>query len=126
MTGDLLRVLLSPSSFNFSFFPLSFCSFLLLTATYIYIVREARSKKGWGKIVAKRPLEMIVQITSKRKVPEIITFKYGETNENSDSGPNIIATDCLIFQKPYEVTRLVKQQVIKVLDGVASDSAERT
>lgn len=76
--------------------------------------------------MAKRPLEMIVQITSKRRVPEIITFKYGETNENSGSGPNIIATDCLIFQKPYEVTRLVKQQVIKVLDGAASDSTEKS
>ena len=96
-------------------------SFLLLTATHIYILREAR-KKGWGQVVAKRPLEMIVRITSKKKVPEIITFKYGETNENSDSGPNIIATDCLVFEKPYEVTRLVKQQVIKVLDGAASDS----
>lgn len=73
--------------------------------------------------MAKRPLEMIVQITSKRKVPEIITFKYGETNENSESGPNIIATDCLAFQKPYEVTRLVKQQVINVLDGLAGGLA---
>ena len=99
-------------------------SFLLLTQTHIYIVRESRSKKGCGTIVAKRPLEMIVQITSKRKLPDIITFKYGETNEASDSGPNIIATDCLVFQKPYEVTRLVKQQVIKVLDGLTTDSTE--
>lgn len=91
----------------------------------MYILREARSKKGWGKIVAKRPLEMIVQITSKKKVPEIITFKYGETNENTDFGPNIIATDCLVFQKPYEVTRLVKQQVIKVLDGLLAENPEK-
>lgn len=68
---------------------------------------------------------MIVQITSKRKVPEVITFKYGETNETSpDSGPNIIATDSLYFQKPYNVTRLVKQQVIKVLDGNVSGQTD--
>jgi hypothetical protein len=87
------------------------------------MLREG-NKKGWGKIVAKRPLEMIVQITSKKKIPEVITFKYGETNETSDTGPNIIATDCLVFKTPYEVTRRVKQQVIKVLDGVAIDEKQ--
>jgi len=78
------------------------------------------TRKGYGKVVAKRPLEMIVHITSKRRVPEIITFKYGETNEASSSGPNIIATDTIFFLKPYEATRLVKQQVIKVLDANTS------
>ena len=96
-----------------------FCeySFLVLTPAHIFILRESTSRKGYGRVVAKRPLEMIVQITSKRKIPEVITFKYGETNESSSSGPNIIATDSLYFQKPYDVTRLVKQQVIKVLDA---------
>ena len=94
-----------------------------MTHTHIFILRESSSRKGYGKVVAKRPLEMIVQITSKRKIPEIITFKYGETNESSSSGPNIIATDSLYFQKPYDVTRLVKQQVIKVLDANLTGSS---
>jgi hypothetical protein len=95
-----------------------------LNPTHIFILRESTSRKGYGRVVAKRPLEMIVQITSKRKIPEVITFKYGETNESSSSGPNIIATDSLYFQKPYDVTRLVKQQVIKVLDANLTSSPD--
>lgn len=93
----------------------AFDSWFLLTESNIYILKELKSRKGYARIVAKRPLEMIVQITSKKKIPNLITFKYGETSE-SGTGPNIIATDCLLFSKPYEVTRIVKSQVIKVLD----------
>lgn len=94
---------------------MAFDSWFILTESNIFILKELKSRKGYARIVAKRPLEMIVQITSKKKIPNLITFKYGETSESS-TGPNIIATDCLLFSKPYEVTRIVKSQVIKVLD----------
>lgn len=97
-------------------------SWFILTESNIFILKELKSHKGFARVVAKRPLDMIVQITSKKKIPNLITFKYGETCDPSPSpaaslGPNIIATDCLLFTKPYEVTRLVKAQVIKVLDN---------
>lgn len=96
---------------------MAFDSWFILTETNIFILKELKSRKGFARVVAKRPLDMIVQITSKKKIPNLITFKYGETSDPSTSpAPNIIATDCLLFTKPYEVTRLVKAQVIKVLD----------
>lgn len=100
-----------------------FDSFFILTEGYIYILRESKSRRGWGKVVAKRPLDMILQITSKRRLPDVITFKYGEQRDPSDGGPNIIATDCLLFCESYKVTRLVKQQVIKVIDAATNESA---
>ena len=101
---------------------MTFDSWFILTESNIFILKELKSRKGFARVVAKRPLDMIVQITSKKKIPNLITFKYGETSDPSASpagttGPNIIATDCLLFTKPYEVTRLVKAQVIKVLDN---------
>ncbi|RWS27081.1 TBC1 domain family member 23-like protein [Leptotrombidium deliense] len=91
-------------------------SYLILTKSHLFILREIPHNKGFAKIMKKRPLEMVVQITSKRKCPNLITFKYGQSNEGEE-GPSIMATDLLLIPKPYEVTRLVKQQVIRVLDG---------
>lgn len=98
----------------------AFDSWFILTESNIFILKEIKSRKGFARVVAKRPLDMIVQITSKKKIPNLITFKYGETSDSNSlaasTGPNIIATDCLLFNKPYDVTRLVKAQVIKILD----------
>ncbi|RWS06238.1 TBC1 domain family member 23-like protein [Dinothrombium tinctorium] len=91
-------------------------SYLILTKTHLLILREIPHNKGFAKLMKKRPLELVVQITSKRKCPNLITFKYGQSNEGEE-GPSIMATDLLLIPKPYDVTRLVKQQVIKVLDG---------
>lgn len=57
---------------------------------------------------------MIVQITSKRKWPEIITFKYGHTGQNNESV--LVAKDSLLLVEPFEVIRLIKQQVVNLLD----------
>ncbi|XP_015791431.1 TBC1 domain family member 23 [Tetranychus urticae] len=92
-------------------------SYLILTETHLYIVRAIPQNKGFGKIVAKRPLEMIVQITSRRRLPNLITIKYGQANDESNSEPTIMALDKLNIPEPYPVTRLLKQQVIKVLNG---------
>ena len=86
---------------------------MALTETNLYIIKESKNKKDFGDISVKRPLEMIVQITSKRKHPEIITFKYGHAGQDSES---IIARDSIYLQNPFDVTRLIKQQVVKILD----------
>lgn len=58
---------------------------------------------------------MIVQITSKRRIPNLITIKYGQANRENDSASITMACDRLNIPEPFPVTRLVKQQVIKVL-----------
>jgi TBC1 domain family member 23 (HCV non-structural protein 4A- transactivated protein 1). len=88
---------------------------MILNKTHLFVLREIPHNKGYAKVISKRPLEMIVQITSKRKIPNLITIKYGQTNPGSESGPQIVALDRLKFPEPYHVTRLVKQQVIKAL-----------
>ena len=65
---------------------------------------------------------MIVQITSRRRLPNLITIKYGQANDES-SEPTIMARDRLNIPEPYPVTRLVKQQVIKVLHGEVENHA---
>jgi TBC1 domain family member 23 len=57
----------------------SFASFshLIVTQSHIYVLRDIQGKKGFANIAVRRPVSSIVRITSKKKHPELITFKYG-------------------------------------------------
>lgn len=52
---------------------------LLVTATHLYVLREMPHKRGMAWIQGRRALGSIVKITSKKKHPEVITFKYVRT-----------------------------------------------
>ena len=109
--------------FHFIYICLSICgnSYLGLSNSHLFVLREVSPNKSLARIVAKRPLEMIVQITSKRRCPDLITFKYGHNNEGTE--PTVVAKDHLLIPKPYDVTRLIKQQVIRILDGETSSGS---
>lgn len=55
-------------------------SHLLITATHMYCLREIASRKGFAYIQSRQPLNSVVKITSKKKHPELITFKFGTNN----------------------------------------------
>lgn len=55
-------------------------SHLLITATHMYCLREIASRKGFAYIQSRQALNSVVKITSKKKHPELITFKFGTNN----------------------------------------------
>uniref|UniRef100_A0A671T1Q4 TBC1 domain family member 23 n=1 Tax=Sinocyclocheilus anshuiensis TaxID=1608454 RepID=A0A671T1Q4_9TELE len=57
-----------------------FPSHLLITATHMYCLREIAARKGFAYIQSRQPLNSVVKITSKKKHPELITFKFGNNN----------------------------------------------
>ncbi|CAH1795914.1 unnamed protein product [Owenia fusiformis] len=92
-------------------------SHLLVTKTHMFILREIPNKKGMAWIKARRALGSIVKITSKKRHPELITFKYG-TNE--DDGLHITSIDRFLIRKAGEATKVIKTQIMKVLDALES------
>lgn len=108
--------------------------YIALSDTYMWILREIPHNKGFASIAAKRPLDTIVQIVSKRRQPEMIIFRYGKSSssvqsskgdeeqpgDNKSSAPegstNIIASDHLHISQPFDVIRLIKQQIIRIID----------
>ena len=48
-----------------------------MTPTQLLVLREVADKPGWARLAARRSLTTVVTITSKKKRPELITFKYG-------------------------------------------------
>lgn len=128
--------------------------YLALTKTHLWILREIPHNKGFGSIVAKRPLDMIVQITSKRRQPDLIIFRYGDANhqqqqqqlqqrapdaqkdESSKSQvasggsqknlPSIVASDHLHIPQAFEVIRLIKREIVRIMDESSRGQREET
>uniref|UniRef100_A0A8C6P8U4 TBC1 domain family member 23 n=1 Tax=Nothobranchius furzeri TaxID=105023 RepID=A0A8C6P8U4_NOTFU len=94
-----------------------FPSHLLITATHMYCLREIASRKGFAYIQSRQALSSVVKITSKKKHPELITFKFGS---NNSAGVEISAVERYLIPNAGDATKVIKQQIMKVLDALES------
>ncbi|XP_076871203.1 TBC1 domain family member 23 isoform X2 [Brachyhypopomus gauderio] len=92
-----------------------FPSHLLITATHMYCLREIASRKGFAYIQSRQALSSVVKITSKKKHPELITFKFGNNNA---AGVEIVAVERYLIPNAGDATKAIKQQIMKVLDAL--------
>uniref|UniRef100_A0A7N8X596 TBC1 domain family member 23 n=1 Tax=Mastacembelus armatus TaxID=205130 RepID=A0A7N8X596_9TELE len=94
-----------------------FPSHLLITATHMYCLREIASRKGFAYIQSRQALNSVVKITSKKKHPELITFKFGS---NNSAGVEVSAVERYLIPNAGDATKVIKQQIMKVLDALES------
>ncbi|XP_051569142.1 TBC1 domain family member 23 isoform X2 [Myxocyprinus asiaticus] len=94
-----------------------FPSHLLITATHMYCLRELAARKGFACIQSRQALNSVVKITSKKKHPELITFKFGNNNA---TGVEILAVERYLIPNAGDATKAIKQQIMKVLDAMES------
>ncbi|XP_075901597.1 TBC1 domain family member 23 isoform X1 [Nelusetta ayraudi] len=94
-----------------------FPSHLLITATHMYCLREISSRRGFAYIQSRQALNSVVKITSKKKHPELITFKFGT---NNSAGVEISAVERYLIPNAGDATKVIKQQIMKVLDALES------
>jgi len=94
---------------------------LLVTSEYMYClveVRGRRSKRGakqtWVKLKQERLLYTVAKITSRRSLPERISFKFGDVAQIGESDDvKIVATDRYIIPNAGDATRLIKQLIVQ-------------
>ncbi|XP_026050045.1 TBC1 domain family member 23 isoform X1 [Maylandia zebra] len=94
-----------------------FPSHLLITATHMYCLREIATRKGFAYIQSRQALNSVVKITSKKKHPELITFKFGT---NNSAGVEISVVERYLIPNAGDATKVIKQQIMKVLDALES------
>ena len=63
--------------------------------------------------MARRALGDVVRITSKKRCPELITFRYGKY---SGEDTQIYAVDRLYLPEASQATKLVKRLIMDVLE----------
>lgn len=71
-------------------------SHLLVTDTCLYVLRDIPKQKGMTMVISRRPLKNIVKISCNKKLPELITFKYG-THE--DEGMLVTDAEKFVIEK---------------------------
>lgn len=81
----------------------------------MYVLREAKDRKNFSYIMARRPLREVVRITSKKRCTELITFRYGRVNKNNET--IVYAIDRLYLPEAPEATKLIKQQIVTCIEG---------
>lgn len=127
--------------------PTRYPGWIGLSQTYLWILREIPHNKGFASVAAKRPLNMIVQITSKRRQPDCIIFRYGHAQKPPGVGspsqapqsepaekagsqqtknlPTVIASDNVQIPQPFDMLRLIKNEIIRIMDETAKAAARQ-
>lgn len=81
-------------------------------------MQDCDDDPNWGWIIQKRQLELVTKITSKKKVPELLTFRYA-TPGNSDK----IVAERFFIPKAGDAAKLVKSAIFELKkdsDGLVS------
>ncbi|KAK0079921.1 hypothetical protein PV325_000631 [Microctonus aethiopoides] len=89
-------------------------SHLLVTESHLIVLREIPGRKGAAHVMVKRPLSSIVRITSRKRHPDLITFKYGTTQSDTAI---ISDMDKFLIPNGSEATKLISQQIVKQLEN---------
>lgn len=87
-------------------------SVLALSESYMYVLRLVVERKGYAQVVARRSLSSIVKITSRRKHPNMITFKYGVSQ---DDDLVISDMDRLLIPNSTEAMKTVTKLIVNYL-----------
>lgn len=89
-------------------------SHLMVTDTYLVVLREVTDRKGIAEMIVKRPLSSIVKITAKKRHPELITFKYGVLDGDM---LHITDMDKFLIPNAAKATKIVSDQILNQLKG---------
>jgi len=92
----------------------TYSSYLLITQTHLYVLREVEDHSGMGRLSVHRLLSSIFKITSKKRQPEFITFRYGVLQGDQTV---ITDADCFIIPQAGDAVKLVKQQIFTITEG---------
>ncbi|XP_069950086.1 TBC1 domain family member 23 isoform X2 [Cherax quadricarinatus] len=88
---------------------------LVLMETALCVLRECEGQEGEGQMTARRTLASIVKITSKKRHPDLITFKYGTTTHEGEV--TISDMDRFLIPKAGEATKVIKEQIMKQMEA---------
>ena len=106
---------------------------LLVTPERLYSLVEVRGRKGrrnmkqrWVRLWQERLLCTIIKITSRRSLPELITFKFGDFDRiDTDDDVEVVAADRYIIPNAGDATKVIKQLVVQADEKRQREYKER-
>lgn len=98
----------------------NYVGYVIVTDSHLYFVREIDSVRG--EVTVARLLSSVIKITSKKKHPELITFKYGHLIGDSEAAGSASPPDDDPIGSLSEATSPVTQGPSEKVD-LPNDSA---
>ncbi|KJH44527.1 kelch repeat protein [Dictyocaulus viviparus] len=83
-------------------------SHIAITRTHIHVLRDVLEKPGYVTTEARHPLSSVLRVTSKKKIPELLTFKFGYETRGI---PKFTAIHRFIVPKAGECAKSVKTAI---------------
>lgn len=80
----------------------------------MFILREISNRRGWASIQDRQLLTSVVKITSKKKHPDVITFKFGAVSD--DGVTNLTGRRRFLIPKAQRAMKVVKDAIMRALD----------
>lgn len=96
-------------------------SHIAITRTHMHVLREIESKPGFVVTEARHALSSILRVTSKKKVPELLTFKFGYEISGVSK---ITAVHRFLVPKAGECAKAVKTAIFALRPLSESESTE--
>ena len=78
----------------------------------MFILREIPKRDGWAYIQQRHHLTSVVKITSKRKHPDLITFRYGTSD---DENIEVTETERYVIPNAKKATQKIKDRLLKLV-----------
>lgn len=90
-------------------------SYVALSHSHLWILREIPHNKGFASIVSQRPLHTVIYIGSRKRNPEMITFRYGKPGISHGTKGSFIE-DHLQIPEPKDKIELIKEEILKAYE----------
>lgn len=97
--------------------------YLALTRTHMHIFHAAKdAPPGYVRSSLRHSLSSIMKVTSKRRFPEYLTFKFGYELPTGEAHINRV--HCFVLPKAGECAKAVKTAIIALKPSLVSDDDE--
>ena len=80
----------------------------------MFVLHDISNRKGWATIRDRQLLTMIVKITSKKKYPDLITFKFGSVS--NDGVTSLTGRRRFLIPKAQRVMKVVRDAIMNAVD----------
>lgn len=78
----------------------------------MFILREIPKRDGWAYIQHRHHLTSVVKITSKRKHPDLITFRYGSSDGETIE---VTETERYVIPNGRKATQKIKDRILNIV-----------
>ncbi len=85
-------------------------SVLAISRTHLFVLRLVVDEEDWATVQSRRPLSNIHKITSKKRIPELLTFKYGY--EVVPGQQKTTGSDRFLIPKAGECAKALKYAIV--------------